>query len=331
MTNNRVLGALGVSSDEEHLYRVLLTCPGSTTAELRELSAVGDRRLRAVLAELEGKALITRRGGTPARFQPAPPDIVVEALISAREEELSQARLDVPQLMGLLRTPPTQLRATELVEILTSREAVVERWMQLQRATRGSLEGFMRPPVAQPRVDDDESLQAALFDHGVTSRVIYDQDALRHPGILEHVRRMTELGEHARVVTRLPLKLALFDRRTALVPTHMDAEGGTDAGLVVHNCALLDALVVLFDIYWERGTDVQLDHHATDTSPGTADENTVLTLLAAGLKDEAMAHQLGVSPQTVRRRITAIHRRLGVTSRFQAGLALGRQGWRNQP
>lgn len=65
----------------------------------------------------------------------------------------------------------------------------------------------------------------------MTSRVIYDEDALRHPGILEHVQRMTELGEHARVVTRLPLKLALFDRRTALVPTHMDAEGGTGQDL----------------------------------------------------------------------------------------------------
>jgi hypothetical protein len=47
--------------------------------------------------------------------------------------------------------------------------------------------------------------------------------------------------------------------------------------------------------------------------------------LAERLKDEAIARQLGVSPHTVRRRIAALCTRLGVTTRFQAGLALGQQ------
>jgi DNA-binding NarL/FixJ family response regulator len=52
-----------------------------------------------------------------------------------------------------------------------------------------------------------------------------------------------------------------------------------------------------------------------------------VTLLAAGLKDDAIARRLGVSTNTVRRRITALSQRLGVSTRFQIGLALGRQGW----
>jgi DNA-binding NarL/FixJ family response regulator len=58
---------------------------------------------------------------------------------------------------------------------------------------------------------------------------------------------------------------------------------------------------------------------------GASDEDTIITLLAAGVKDEAIARQLGVSPHTVRRRIAALCKRLGVTTRFQAGLALGQQ------
>jgi DNA-binding CsgD family transcriptional regulator len=327
-TNRKVLGALGVGSAGEDVYRALLANPGSSAAELRHATGLGHNRVRSALAELERKAMITRRAGTPARFQPAPPDIVVEALISAREDELNQARLDARQLTSLLRTPPEQLHVTELVEILTSRQAVAERWMQLQQASRRSLEVFARPPLAQSAPEEHESLQASLHRHGATMRAVYDGEALRHPGTLEHIHRMAALGEQARVVSELPLKLALFDRRTALVPlTQGDAGSTVDSGLVVHHSALLDALVVLFEIYWQRGTAVSPDGQPSGARQDAAPAGAVLTLLAGGLKDEVIASELGVSAHTVRRRIAAIMERLGVTTRFQAGLALGRQGW----
>ncbi|MGH9246665.1 MAG: helix-turn-helix transcriptional regulator [Acidimicrobiales bacterium] len=323
----RLLAAVGISADEERVYRALLTYPGSGSTELREHTGLGLHRLRRALDELERRAMVTRRGGTPIRFQPAAPDVVVEALVSTREEELTQTRLGVGQLMALVRTPPEQLVVTELVEILTSREAVAQRLVQLQQATREAIEGFSRPPYAQSTMDEHEPLQEILLRRGVAIRAVYDEDALRYAGQLENVTRMARLGEQARVVTELPLKLALFDRRTALVPiSQTEPEGAVEGGLIVHKCALLDALVALFTIYWERGTDVRLPITTSEAGPRAADERTVLTLLAAGLKDEAIARRLGVSKHTVRRRINAILQRLGVTTRFQLGLALGRQG-----
>lgn len=329
MTTSRgALETLGVGADAEHVYRVLLKSPGASAAELQQRTALGQRRVRRALDELERKAMIARRSGVPARFQPAPPDIVVEALISAREDELSQARLDALQLSTSLSTPPEQPGVGDLIEILTTREAVAERWLQLQRVTRERIEVFVRPPYAQERVDDDEAVQRLLHERNVLTFAVYDEGALRSAGALDHIRRMTALGEHARVVTRLPLKLAIFDRRVALVPvTHSDPERAVDAGVLVHKSALLDALVALFDTYWQRGADVGLDRRESGRKRPGADEDSVLTLLAAGLKDETIAHQLGVSTHTVRRRIAVVLDRLGVTTRFQAGLALGRQGW----
>jgi DNA-binding CsgD family transcriptional regulator len=325
--DRRVLGSLGVGAAAEHVYRALLTNPGSSAAELQEATALGASRLRSALAELERSAMITRRGGTPARFQPAPPDIVVEALISAREDELNQARLYARELATLPRTAPEQLHVTELVEILSSREAVAERWVQLQRATRETLEVFVRPPIAQSAVDEHELLQASLLKRGVVVRSIYDGEGILYPGTLEHIRRAAIAGDQARVVSQLPLKLALFDRRVALVPlAQLDPQSMIDSGLVVHRSALLAALIALFNIYWQRGTAVSPEREAS-ARQDTAETGTVLTLLAAGLKDDAIARELGVSTHTVRRRIAAITERLGVTTRFQAGLALGRQGW----
>jgi DNA-binding NarL/FixJ family response regulator len=53
----------------------------------------------------------------------------------------------------------------------------------------------------------------------------------------------------------------------------------------------------------------------------------VLELVARGLHDDAIAHQAGISTTTVRRHITAIMNRLGISSRLAAGAAAQRRGW----
>jgi DNA-binding NarL/FixJ family response regulator len=51
-------------------------------------------------------------------------------------------------------------------------------------------------------------------------------------------------------------------------------------------------------------------------------------MLATGLTDEAISVRLGISTRTIRRRLAAIMRRLGVRTRFQLGVYLGNHGWR---
>lgn len=56
----------------------------------------------------------------------------------------------------------------------------------------------------------------------------------------------------------------------------------------------------------------------------TPTQLTILKLMAEGLNDDAIARRLGISTTTVRRHISAIMIRLGVSSRFAAAQ---RRGW----
>ncbi|MFC7641848.1 helix-turn-helix domain-containing protein [Streptosporangium lutulentum] len=51
----------------------------------------------------------------------------------------------------------------------------------------------------------------------------------------------------------------------------------------------------------------------------------MLALLAAGLKDDAIARQLDVSLRTVQRRVRSLCDHLGAGTRFQAGLLAAHQ------
>ncbi|MCZ7432396.1 helix-turn-helix domain-containing protein [Streptomyces sp. WMMC1477] len=66
--------------------------------------------------------------------------------------------------------------------------------------------------------------------------------------------------------------------------------------------------------------------HDFDQS-GLSDEHHVLArLLADGMKDEAIARTLGVSPRTASRLIADLMQRLGATSRFAAGARAAHHG-----
>jgi predicted transcriptional regulator len=54
---------------------------------------------------------------------------------------------------------------------------------------------------------------------------------------------------------------------------------------------------------------------------------SLLTLLAAGLTDAAIARSLGWSERTTQRRLQRLMRTLGATTRFQASLLASRRGW----
>jgi DNA-binding CsgD family transcriptional regulator len=98
---------------------------------------------------------------------------------------------------------------------------------------------------------------------------------------------------------------------------------GDVRAVVVRPSALLDARVDFFELCWRQAVPLRGD---AGGEPADADRS-LLVLLAAGLKDEAIARRLGWSLRTMRRRMSALQARLGVTNRLQAGVIAAQRGW----
>jgi DNA-binding CsgD family transcriptional regulator len=208
------------------------------------------------------------------------------------------------------------------VEVVIGRERVARRTSDLAATVETELLVFDTPPYAAD-LEGEVARELVRLRRGVAIRAIYSAAALRTPERLGSVRTVVRHGEQARVLPSVPLKLAIFDRRTSVVPLTSTAEAVASVA-VVHESGLLDALVALFETMW--ATAPRLDAPAAVESERSADAE-LLSLLASGVKDEAIARQLGVSVRTARRRITELMARLKATSRFQAGLEASRRGW----
>lgn len=211
------------------------------------------------------------------------------------------------------------------ITVIRDPTLVAERYQRIQRAARLRFRLLDSPPyycgADSSLVRRQTALQAERMAAGVEYRTIYADSVFRHPEFSAMALRQIELGELARSLPNLPMKLAVGDESIAVVsPTH-DVHG---PAFVLHPSGLLTALVMMFDVLW--GTAVPVVGRFSDDEIDDRDRS-ILLLMSSGATDDTIARRLNVSRRTVVRRISALLHRLGVTNRFQAGVQAARLGW----
>ncbi|MFI6811993.1 LuxR C-terminal-related transcriptional regulator [Nonomuraea sp. NPDC050328] len=323
-----VLGALGVADFDERAYRLLLRRPGASIAALAAELGAGETRLRRALTRLSALGLVRR--GRPGAYEPVAPEAALGWLVDRRrlehEANLAGVRTAVTDFAQLFHSARLGTDPSGMVEVLTGESALQRQAVELDRTVTSELLLFDRPPyVEHPHNTNDGEYTSTLrvLERGVRVRVIYCPASVERPGRFETLTKLAEAGEQSRMAPSLPFKLRVADRRLAVMPL---VGGVLDNIAVIRPSGLLDALIEVFEAYWDRAQP--LTGPAAD--PGdrpSEEERLLLQMLHAGLKDEAIARQLGVSGRTATRRIAALVERLGATTRFQAGVEAAARGW----
>ena len=155
---------------------------------------------------------------------------------------------------------------------------------------------------------------------GRRSRAIYPLRALHEaPEVLQARARQ---GEQVRVIDEMPTRMLVIRGTHAVLPEPLGF--ADEPRLLVRQPALVGALTLLFEAYWDQATalpDLDVRRPRVDV------RSSLLRQLAAGAKDEQIARTLGLSLRTVRRRVAELLIELGVDTRFQAGVEAVRRGW----
>ncbi len=319
-TGGIVLEAVGVAPTDESVYRALLLRPRCTVVDLAQSLELIESDVRRSTDRLEELGLVSRADGAPDLLIPARPDVAIDVLAARQRVELDQAQMAARVLLSEMRTLE-QHRPENLVEVLVGQSMIASRFAQLLAATERDLLVLDRPPYASAPGQSEPTVRRLLRE-GVRVQGIYSPDSLDRPGAVDDAFKAADAGEVARVHPKVPMKLAIFDHSAALLPLSVDQL--VDSALVVHPCALLDALVEMFGLLWEQALPV-LGHGGADAAPDSSDAR-LMTMLAAGLKDDAIARQLDLSSRTVGRRVAELMDSLGARTRFQAGVHAQRRG-----
>lgn len=334
-SHERPLDILDIGADEEHVYRWLLSRHGATTQDAAQALSLPLRKAQRLLDTIESKGLATYSPQRPRRYFAASPSMAMEALVLKRLDDLQRARSVIQELQEQTAQHDEQ---EQLVELITNREAERQAFEHLQRTAQEEIVGLIRLPILITRVDvpteQAQSVQRDAQARGVRFRSIVDTPFMETSGVAERVLSDIRSGEDIRVVPRLPLKMVVADRRIAFIP--LSLERPDSSSLLVRSSALVDALYALFEKFWERAVPIACTQgdgfdSADPASQQREQSETLVSLLAAGLADKAVARELGISASTLNRRIVGIMADLDASTRFQLGwLAAMRFGGRDR-
>jgi hypothetical protein len=326
MPRSGALGLLGLSAQDEHVYRSVLRHSGGTLEQLAdELGCTTDRAdarlqplLDAELVALDG-AVVTAR--PPQEVLGEVADLHLRRLLQ-EGEALEALRNALPSFAAEHRSARKTAEATVDVFAVQGGD-VAELIRTLTRESVGDL-CWLRPDQWRLPVTDeiDEWVRSAIAT-GRRSRAIYPARVLEEAPDL--VRARAEAGEHVRILAVVPCRLSILGTQSALMPDRWD--GITGRRLVVQEHSLVGVLRAYFDSLWDKAMAVPGFDGGWEEGDRVDERRLLLDQLASGAKDEQIARALGLSLRTVRRRVADLLAELGVESRFHAGVEAVRRGW----
>ncbi|MFP1624867.1 response regulator transcription factor [Streptomyces sp. 5K101] len=183
----------------------------------------------------------------------------------------------------------------------------------------------MHPGPVAKRAELDEELERTrhALSRGVAVRSIYAESFLKSPVGAKHLRALAESGVDIRLLGSVPFQLIVSDTLTMF-----SGAGQEDARslAVLRPAFVARAAQQALEHWWTTATPLDdLARHVND-SP-TPQEQAILRLMSAGVRDEAIAREIGVSIRTFRRNLANLLNRLGAENRFQAGVKASAKGW----
>lgn len=316
------LAVLGVDDPvQSEVYLALVQEAGAGVTVLAARTGHGLAAVEAALSALASAGLVVK--DTAGGWDAAAPDTVLGGRLARREDGLREARRWLGVVEREYRAARRSAHPGDVVEILSGADAVGARLRDLQNGARHRIRGLDRPPYVSVRPGDNRDLLVKVAE-GLDVRIVLDGEAAAWPDRLTgEILDWRPFGDHVRIAETLPTKIFLVDDDVALVPVVSTETSLQQSAYVVHRGSLLDALIALFESEWSRATSLPPAGEDGVDDPTAA----LLTLLAAGQTDIAIARSLGVSERTVQRRVQALLARLGVSSRFQAGIRARERGW----
>lgn len=245
----RELEELGLSPYEARILLALLRLGSGTSVQLATLGKVPRSSSYGILDDLEAKGLVERvptQG--PAMWTSRGRDEVLSRLHGIQEERLLQHRDRTERVREMLAQAVPEGPAAELPFVkVTHDPAETKRvYEQLVRSAQVELLVFNRPPYSWATDEGPNPEVMKMLARGVPTRVLYQATEVDAVDAVDWHRVMAayhEAGVTGRIVDHLPMKLAVADRKVALLslehptlsnvgyPTSMHVEHPGFAGL----------------------------------------------------------------------------------------------------
>jgi HTH-type transcriptional regulator, sugar sensing transcriptional regulator len=250
------LTQLGLNAYEAKAYLALLGKDSFTATQVADISGVPRQRIYDILSSLVERGLAISRPGSPAKYAAVAPQIALHALLDHEQQRLDQLALSTRALVDALSRQYAQGQGQnnplEYIEVLRGRQAISQRFAEIQANCQQEILIFTKPPYAKPVPENDEGLQA--LKRNVRACSVYEYSVLDNDETRLAVEHFMRHGEQARFVEHLPLKLVIVDESIVMFALEDPIAGRTDLTImVIKHRQLAQVMKPAFEAVWAKG------------------------------------------------------------------------------
>jgi sugar-specific transcriptional regulator TrmB len=259
---------LVMSERQAKVYLSMLRNGACTAAELQRKAGIPHSKIYDTLEFLVSQGYcVKRQAGKKRTYVTIDPTVAMRRNITRLESRIEELKELAERLAAVQVGAGKTKDPFEYIEVLHGNENIHNKYNQLQNAAQFEMLGFTRPPFAYftPEMQKEQFIATEKFleGGGIGKSIIEanDESPARIFKTIEQGMRMvqevdTSHKSEIRVVSKLPIKMFIFDRETLLITEKSSAIEEAELSMtVVKQKSMVEGYIALFNFFWDQGLD----------------------------------------------------------------------------
>ncbi|MFF2654616.1 LuxR C-terminal-related transcriptional regulator [Streptomyces sp. NPDC058045] len=314
------------------IYLELLARGEVESANLASELNLSPQEAEHACSSLENLGLIGRTQRESEQIVPASPEAALLRILRRQRNFVEHHVQEIRHLEEAVRVladvyiPAAAAQRSEIqISTASGRNELLQALNDLSETAQGVVSSMHTGPTPSLfELHRSLGRDLDLVERGITVRRLHLQRHAAAPDSATYLEALADSGVALRLAPVLPMHMFIADTSLALLPLTPEAP---DEGMVVlRGTQLVRSFMTLFEYIWHSATPYTVGTPDKDRVSLSPEQIAIVRMLAESVKDEKIARDLGVSLRTLSRQIAELMQRLGVSSRFAAGVRAAQLG-----
>ena len=257
---------VGLTEREAKVYMTLLSGKMFTVLELQEAVNIPRTKIYEVLNKLVSRNIcVEKKLGRNKLYEAVEPKIALERVVELYKKDLERKEELITQISDVF-TPIFQnsksiINPLEFIDVMKEKSQIHRRYTACVKSTRREMLTFNKGPYAcdtSDRLHEQEDEEFKLLKRGGSCKDIYELSELKDVDwLLSSVKKSLKLGQQARVIKRLPIKMLVFDQEKVMFALEQPVPDVNELTMIyIEHKQLAEACSILFYHLWDQGIDI---------------------------------------------------------------------------
>lgn len=258
--HTRRLQDIGLNAYESRAFLVLIGHSSFKALEVAGRANIPRQKIYEVLDSLVEKGFVRVVQGKAKQFSAVEPKLALEGYLNRKKRSFEREWSERNRLAGMLSTDLEQVFTSgnqgrgplNFLRIVSDTAQIAEEFRRMLAESEKEYLEFARPPYGVHPGREPAVRQLAA--KGVECRLLFQDHLGDDQSGLEALQTA---GAELRVITGLPMKLALFDNRRGMISLDDPVVGHSQiTALVFDHSSMASAMRSLFEEFWNRAEEV---------------------------------------------------------------------------